>query len=124
MLTYLERVAVSFGLGPAANAAPTLPPPQHDTATPPPRRHPTTPPPRRCRIPRSQVTSGIHNVFVLSTQTMQWFQERGFNEVDLESLPESRQAIYNHQRGSKVYMKHLRSLRDVDAEEHFLGQKL
>jgi len=75
-------------------------------------------------LERVAVTSGIHNVFVLSTQTMQWFQERGFNEVDLESLPESRQAIYNHRRGSKVYMKHLRSLRDVDAEEHFLGQKL
>ena len=50
---------------------------------------------------------------------MQWFMERAFSEVALNELPERRVAIYNHERGSKIYMKNLLSTREVDAEELF-----
>lgn len=53
-------------------------------------------------LERMSLNMGIQNVFVLSTQTMQWFTERGFVEVPVDSLPEQRRAIYNWERRSKV----------------------
>jgi amino-acid N-acetyltransferase len=60
---------------------------------------------------------GANKVFVLSTQTMEWFMERGFDEVGVESLPPSRQTTYNKNRASKIYMKKIDSARDLDASE-------
>lgn len=57
------------------------------------------------------------NVFVLSTQTMEWFVERGFSEATVDQLPPSRQATYNHKRASKIYIKRNESVRDLDASE-------
>jgi len=68
-------------------------------------------------LERLSVQCGCSNVFVLSTQTMQWFVERGFKEVGVDSLPPSRKAIYNYQRKSKIYMKKIESDRDLDAAE-------
>ena len=48
---------------------------------------------------------GITHVFVLSTRTMQWFEERGFYISDPSVLPPTR--FYNSSRGSKVYIKQL-----------------
>ena len=61
--------------------------------------------------------SGASSLFVLSTQAMQWFMERGFREVGIDELPLSRRTVYNHKRRSKVYMKNIRSMRDIDTEE-------
>ncbi len=47
----------------------------------------------------------IKTLFVLSTQTTQWFVERGFAVADINALPESRRAQYNHERKSKIYTK-------------------
>ena len=44
----------------------------------------------------------LHKLFVLSTQTMHWFIERGFQNIEIETLPESINNKYNHQRNSKV----------------------
>jgi amino-acid N-acetyltransferase len=46
-------------------------------------------------------------LFVLSTQTTQWFVERGFSEADISMLPAERQARYNRERNSKIYTKSL-----------------
>jgi amino-acid N-acetyltransferase len=46
-------------------------------------------------------------LFVLSTQTTQWFVERGFAEADVSALPAERREKYNHERNSKVYTKAL-----------------
>ena len=70
-------------------------------------------------LERLCVQNGATNLFVLSTQTMEWFVERGFDEVGVECLPPSRQATYNHDRRSKIYMKRVDSLRDLDASELF-----
>ena len=56
-------------------------------------------------------------VFVLSTQTMEWFVERGFDEVGVDRLPPSRQATYNWDRASKIYMKLIDNYRELDAAE-------
>jgi amino-acid N-acetyltransferase len=50
---------------------------------------------------------GMKSLFVLSTQTMQWFVERGFTESDVSRLPPEKQATYNVARRSKVYTKQL-----------------
>ena len=70
-------------------------------------------------LERVVISQGRSKVFVLSTRTMQWFLERGFKEVDVSVLPESRKSVYNWQRKSKIYMKELKTHRDVDAEELF-----
>lgn len=66
-------------------------------------------------LERRAILLGIKTVFVLSTRTMQWFEERGFVMAGEEKLPTTR--MYDKSRGSKVYIKELRSLRDVDVEE-------
>jgi amino-acid N-acetyltransferase len=50
---------------------------------------------------------------------MEWFIERGFDEVGVDMLPPSRQATYNYERASKIYMKRITSVRDLDADELF-----
>ncbi|HEY5602123.1 MAG TPA: amino-acid N-acetyltransferase [Gammaproteobacteria bacterium] len=49
----------------------------------------------------------LKQLFVLSTQTSHWFRERGFEPSDTEALPAQRQAMYNYQRNSKVFIKQL-----------------
>jgi amino-acid N-acetyltransferase len=68
-------------------------------------------------LERMCVMHGCTSIFVLSTQTMEWFLERGFEEVGVEELPPSRQATYNHVRKSKIYLKRIESVRDLDANE-------
>lgn len=63
----------------------------------------------------------MRNLFCLSTHTMQWFVERGFKEVPLSTLPESRIQAYNWKRNSKCFAKALSSSRDLDAQELFWG---
>ena len=70
-------------------------------------------------LERLCLQQGCTKIFVLSTQTMEWFVERGFDIVPVEELPPSRQATYNRQRASKIYMKTVESDRDLDASELF-----
>lgn len=50
---------------------------------------------------------GLMQLFVLSTQTIHWFIERGFCSSCVDSLPEHFKALYNPQRNSKVLVKHI-----------------
>eukprot|EP00559_Dactyliosolen_fragilissimus_P005387 CAMPEP_0184867584 /NCGR_PEP_ID=MMETSP0580-20130426/27144_1 /TAXON_ID=1118495 /ORGANISM="Dactyliosolen fragilissimus" /LENGTH=723 /DNA_ID=CAMNT_0027367963 /DNA_START=105 /DNA_END=2273 /DNA_ORIENTATION=+ len=68
-------------------------------------------------LERLSVRCGCSTVFVLSTQTMEWFVERGFKEVGVNELPPSRKAVYNAERKSKIYMKTFKDDRDLDAAE-------
>ena len=52
-------------------------------------------------------TQGLKALFVLTTQTAHWFIERGFAEADRATLPMAKQAFYNHQRRSKIFVKPL-----------------
>ena len=46
----------------------------------------------------------IQRLFVLTTKTAHWFRERGFKPADIKQLPVKRQAMYNYQRKSKVFI--------------------
>ena len=50
----------------------------------------------------------ITSLFVLTTVSGHWFQERGFIEQSIDDLPEGKKQMYNFQRKSKVYMKRLK----------------
>jgi amino-acid N-acetyltransferase len=50
---------------------------------------------------------GLARLFVLTTQTSQWFQERGFVPAPLDALPMEKQALYNWRRSSLVFVKEL-----------------
>ncbi|MBK1717740.1 amino-acid N-acetyltransferase [Thiocystis violacea] len=56
------------------------------------------------RLVRAQ---GIGRLFVLTTQTAHWFQERGFQPAGLATLPMEKRILYNFQRNSKVFIKTL-----------------
>ncbi|MCW8917415.1 MAG: amino-acid N-acetyltransferase [Gammaproteobacteria bacterium] len=47
----------------------------------------------------------INRLFVLTTRTAHWFQERGFEAAPIDELPVARQQLYNLQRRSKVFIK-------------------
>ena len=49
----------------------------------------------------------LKQLFVLTTRTAHWFQERGFAAASLDDLPVHKQEMYNFQRRSKVFVKSL-----------------
>lgn len=49
--------------------------------------------------------SGFKRLFVLTTRTEHWFEERGFVESRPDQLPKKKQSLYNYQRRSKVLQK-------------------
>jgi amino-acid N-acetyltransferase len=59
------------------------------------------------RIEQRARAQGIKTLFVLTTRTAHWFQERGFKPSSVERLPAARASLYNFQRQSKVFEKPL-----------------
>ena len=51
--------------------------------------------------------SGLKELFVLTTQATHWFIEHGFKKGSLKDLPSEKQALYNYQRNSAVFIKEL-----------------
>ncbi|TWX51098.1 amino-acid N-acetyltransferase [Colwellia hornerae] len=49
----------------------------------------------------------LSSLFVLTTVSGHWFREQGFIESSMEDLPEGKKQLYNFQRKSKVYIKHI-----------------
>ena len=47
------------------------------------------------RIAAQAKQSGLSKLFVLTTRSIHWFQERGFTPVDIDLLPESKKQLYN-----------------------------
>ncbi len=50
---------------------------------------------------------GMSSVFVLTTQTADWFEKLGFVESDPSNLPEKKRLSYNLQRKSRIFLKNL-----------------
>jgi len=50
---------------------------------------------------------GLSKLFVLTTSSIHWFRERGFEPGDIAKLPMEKQALYNFQRNSKILIKEL-----------------
>lgn len=59
------------------------------------------------RIEQRAQAQGLTSLFVLTTRTAHWFQERGFEPCQLEQLPQKKAELYNFQRKSKVFRKTL-----------------
>ncbi|MGU3415171.1 amino-acid N-acetyltransferase [Enterobacteriaceae bacterium C34A] len=59
------------------------------------------------RIAAQARQMGLSKLFVLTTRSIHWFQERGFTPVEVDLLPESKKEMYNYQRRSKVLMADL-----------------
>lgn len=59
-------------------------------------------------IVKAAAQKDIRELFVLTTKTAHWFIENGFAEVDKAELPNTKQALYNMQRSSKVLRRALK----------------
>ena len=59
------------------------------------------------RVAAQAKQMGLSKLFVLTTRSIHWFQERGFTPVEVDFLPESKKEMYNYQRRSKVLMADL-----------------
>jgi len=49
----------------------------------------------------------LQQLLVLTTQSIDWFKERGFNIASVDDLPAKKKALYNFQRNSKVLFKQI-----------------
>ena len=45
---------------------------------------------------------GYHGLFALTTRSIHWFIEQGFELVTVDELPAKKKSLYNYQRRSKV----------------------
>ena len=48
---------------------------------------------------------GLDTIFVLTTQSIHWFRERGFSFAEINQLPAAKKEMYNLKRNSKVLIK-------------------
>ena len=48
-------------------------------------------------------TINLESIFILTTQTADWFESQGFKADSVASLPEKRRKMWNEKRGSKVF---------------------
>ena len=53
-------------------------------------------------------TIEIESVFILTTQTADWFEKQGFTPDKIETLPEKRRKKWNPKRGSKLFRLNLK----------------
>lgn len=58
-------------------------------------------------LERRARSAGLQAVFVLTTQAIQWFNERGFRADTIDRLPMTKRELYNYQRNSAVLIKEL-----------------
>lgn len=47
---------------------------------------------------------GLEKIFVLTTRSIHWFREKGFNPAEVDDLPIKKKQLYNYQRNSKILM--------------------
>jgi amino-acid N-acetyltransferase len=59
------------------------------------------------------VKLGMTRVFALTTRTVDWFEQLGFVEVDLDSLPARKRETYNHARKSRIFALDLKERKAI-----------
>src|SRR5262245_51633996 len=57
--------------------------------------------------------NGMNRVFALTTRTVDWFEQLGFVEVELESLPARKRETYDHARKSRIFALELRDRKPI-----------
>ena len=58
-------------------------------------------------ISKNAKEKNLQQLLVLTTQSIDWFKERGFIMGEVEDLPAKKKALYNFQRNSKVLFKQI-----------------
>ena len=58
-------------------------------------------------ISQKGLNQQLRQILVLTTQSTDWFKERGFVTGEVEDLPEQKKALYNYQRNSNILIKPL-----------------
>ena len=53
-------------------------------------------------------TINLESVFIMTTQTADWFEKQGFVPNDISTLPEERKRLWSPKRGSKLFRLNLR----------------
>lgn len=53
-------------------------------------------------------TINLESVFIMTTQTADWFEKQGFVPNDISTLPEERKKLWTPERGSKLFRLSLR----------------
>jgi amino-acid N-acetyltransferase len=48
-------------------------------------------------------TLNLKSIFILTTQSADWFEKLGFQNDVIDSLPSERKKLWNSKRNSKVY---------------------
>ena len=56
---------------------------------------------------------GMTRVFALTTRTVDWFEQLGFVEVNLESLPARKRETYNQARKSRIFALELKDRKPI-----------
>ena len=56
---------------------------------------------------------GMARVFVLTTRTVDWFEQSGFVETTLDSLPPGKRETYNHARKSRIFALELKDRKPI-----------
>jgi amino-acid N-acetyltransferase len=56
---------------------------------------------------------GMTRVFVLTTRTVDWFEQLGFTEAPLESLPDKKRKAYDHHRKSRIFALDLKDRKPI-----------
>ena len=56
-------------------------------------------------IERKARKLGLESIFVLTTQSIHWFRERGFRFAEISELPSAKKELYNLKRNSKVLVR-------------------
>jgi len=59
------------------------------------------------RVASQAKMMGLNRLFVLTTRSIHWFQERGFKPAEVDVLPIQKQEMYNYQRRSKILISEL-----------------
>ncbi len=59
------------------------------------------------RVAQQARQMGLKRLFVLTTRSIHWFQERGFTPAEVDMLPQQKQALYNYHRRSKILVAEL-----------------
>jgi amino-acid N-acetyltransferase len=57
--------------------------------------------------------AGMTRVFALTTRTVDWFEQMGFVEVELHSLPARKQVTYDHARKSRILALELKDRKPI-----------
>jgi amino-acid N-acetyltransferase len=60
------------------------------------------------KLEQQAMQYGLTRLFALTTHSLHWFREHGYQSAQLDSLPVKKREMYNYQRNSKVFIKVLK----------------